>query len=142
MAYITYKNLTSDAHFWIHLKSVLFIRAATDDDDEMAELVARIGNEETNTNKYQHLLLLIEEEMPNAKHRCQMKYANILMNRFSIRTRDRFEVCGIQTVKVPNIFNTENCSAERENVKKERESMAGEQVRVRNITFWIISLAV
>ena len=98
----------------------------------MMELVASIGNDKTNTNKYQHLLLLIEEEFPKRKPGCHEKYANILMNRFSIRTRDLFEVCGIQTVQVSNIYY--NDFYER--------SMAENQVRVRNITFWIISLAV
>ena len=121
------------------MKTAVFIRAASDDDNEcletdgLMETIELVGNG-GNKNKYQHLLLILEQGQPKKKTQCQVKYADMLMNRFSVRASDRFEVCGVQTVQVPNIWN----STERENDEKERKRVAGQQVRVRNIIFKII----
>ena len=125
------------------MKTAVFIRAASDDDNEcletdgLMEMVELVGND-GNKNEYQHLLLVLEQEMPNDETRCHVKYANLIMNRFSIRASDRVEVCGIQTVQVPNLGNSGYRSSKRENDVKERKRVAGRQARVRNIIFKII----
>ena len=99
-------------------------------------MVEMIGDDKTNTNKYQHLLLVLEQEQPRNKIACHVKYANLIMNWFSIRASDRFEVCRVQTVQVPNLYNSRY--TEWENDEKERKRAAGQQVRVRNIIFLLI----
>ena len=90
---------------------------------------------DTVAHKYQHLVFILEEESPKDKRKCQVKYCNMVMNRFSIRARDRFEVYGFHTIQVPNNWN--NCFKygfirKKKNLKK-RQRIARQQFRVQNI---------
>ena len=125
------------------MKKAYYIRAASGDENEcletdrLMEMVELVGNGE-NENTYQHLLLVLENEQPKKKTHCHVKYANLIMNRFTVGASDRFEVCDVQTVQVPNLDHSECSTTEWENDEKKRKRVAEQQVGVRNIIFKII----